>query len=204
MKRAIYLLAALFCSGCAWTSESIDVPYEPATANAPAPVAQANSVQVAVQGTDSREINRDRVSSKKNGFGMEAAPIAATNDIAATVGQALSDELARRGFRIGPGNVGVVIAIRRFYSDFKIGFWAGDANADFDAEVTVKDNSGRIVFTKSYAAQGAEPNIQLAIGENARAALMRAMSAGVSRIVSDPDFIAALFAAGRSGPPTTS
>jgi uncharacterized lipoprotein YajG len=203
MKRLICVLAALLCSGCAWTTESIDVPYERARVDASTPVAGANSVQVSVQGTDSREANRDRVSSKKNGFGMEGAPITATNDVAATVGRALSDELAERGFRIGPGKVAVTVAIRRFYSDFKIGFWAGDAIADFDAEVIVKDNLGRVLLTKSYAAQGAEPNIQLAIGANARAALMRAMSAGVSRIVNDPDFIAALFAAEKSGPSTT-
>jgi uncharacterized lipoprotein len=192
--RSIFLVSiCAFLGACAWTQESIDIPYQ--RAGEPVTLDRAGSVTVWVTDRDAREVYRDRVSSKKNSFGMEAAPIVAASDVLTTVQTAIEQELSARGFRIGPNSVVIDLALRRFYSDFKIGFFAGDAIADFDAEVTVLASDGRRIFTKSYFAQGKTPDIQLASGTNARTALVEALSRGVNRIVTDPELIEALFRA---------
>lgn len=122
--------------------------------------------------------------------------------IAETVRAGLEPELAKRGFQIALQSIVVDVSIRRFYNDFKTGFLAGDAVADFDATVTVLNASGMPAFSQSYFAQGVEKDIQLMTGDNARSALIKAMGEGVRKIVNDPALIEAVFHAAGPGPST--
>ncbi len=197
MRKILWLFAALACPGCAWTTENIDVPYH--SAGPLAPVAGAETVILTVTGSDAREVYRDRVSSKKNGFGMEAAPIIATNDIVQAIRAGAEQELSARGFKVGPGAVQITLAVRRFYNDFKTGFFSADPVADFDVTIAVRNASGASIFSQSYFAQADVPGVQIMTGSNAQLALTQVMAEGVRKIVSDPAFIQALLDAQRAG-----
>lgn len=198
MIRVFLGLALLAtCSGCALTKAEIDVPY--AQGAPAAPVAGASGASVDVQTTDGRTTNRDRVGVKKNGYGMEMAPIVAKNDLPATVTDAFKTELTARGFRMGTGGADVQVTLVRFYNDFKAGFFSGDAVATVAFDVKLLGRNGGTVFSKYYEGNGIEPNIQLADGNNAKAALTKALTAAVASAVNDPDFITAVIKAGGSG-----
>lgn len=79
----VLFATTLFCSGCAFTTASIDIPYQ--SLSTASPVAGASNISVTVTTVDDRSENRDRVGSKRNGYGMETAPIVATNDIPTTI-----------------------------------------------------------------------------------------------------------------------
>jgi uncharacterized lipoprotein len=181
---------AAIVSGCALTTEPIDIPYQPGAARAPAPGAAAATI--AVTASDARTSYRDRVSSKKNGFGMEMAPIVPTNDIVQTVRAAVAQELKAEGFVIGPGGLELAIEVIKFYNDFKNGFFAGDAVAEVTLNVKVLRPDRSVAYAKLYTAEGKEENIQLASGENARLALIRALRSAVDKVVGDAALTVAL------------
>jgi uncharacterized lipoprotein YajG len=193
------LILVSLCSGCALTTAQIDVPYEPMSRST-ASIAGVGDVFVTVATTDGRMTYRDRVSSKKNGYGMEMAAIVSSNDLPASVSDAFKQELSARGFKIGPHGAAVQVELVRFYNDFKTGFFSGDAVANVGFNVSVLSPGASLAFTKYYEGTGTEPNIQVAGGDNARAALIKAFTASVNRAVSDPDFINAMLAAGGQGP----
>jgi uncharacterized lipoprotein len=192
-------VAVASLSGCALTTEQIELHYTQQAGVAK--VAGAENVSVNVQVTDQR-LDKSKVSSKKNGFGAEMAPITAAEDVAVTVRKAIETELQARGFQLGSDAALVKVAadITRFYNDHKMGFFAGDAVADLNLSVTVKSKTGQLLFSKQIIAQGKEANTQLATGNNARLALDRALENGMKMLFDDPGFLSALLAA--SGSPS--
>ena len=54
-----------------------------------------------MQVNDQRQDKSNKVSSKKNGYGMEMAPILANEDVTVTIRRAIEQELQSRGFSIG-------------------------------------------------------------------------------------------------------
>jgi len=101
-------------------------------------------------------------------------------------------ELENLGFRIGEDGKLLTVALIRFYNDFKMGFFAGDAVADGLIVITITDANGEISFSNSYEGGAIEPDIQLALGHNARIALIRAMADIVSKIAQDRNLHTAL------------
>jgi len=191
MIRALAVVVVGFlASGCALTIDEIDVPYE-GRANVTV-VEGADKVTVAVTNVDKRTVYKDRVGTKKNGYGMEMAKIVARNDIAKTFADAVEFELENLGFRIGEDGKLLTVALIRFYNDFKMGFFAGDAVADGLIVITITDANGEISFSNSYEGGAIEPDIQLALGHNARIALIRAMADIVSKIAQDRNLHTAL------------
>jgi uncharacterized lipoprotein len=180
-------------SGCALTTEQIEIGYTQQTGISK--IAGAENVSVNVQVTDQR-LDKSKVSSKKNGFGMEMAPITASEDVAVTIRKAMEKELQARGFQLGSDAALVKVAadVTRFYNDHKTGFFSGDAVADLNMSVTVKSKSGALLFSKQIVAQGKEANTQLATGNNARIALERALESGMKTLFEDQAFLSALLA----------
>lgn len=184
------ILAMFLLSGCALTVDQIEIPYEGRPNLTVVP--DANEVAVSVVGEDRRTVYKDRVGAKKNGYGMEMASIVATNDISKTFADAVKFELENLGFRIAEGGKRVKVDLIRFYNDFKMGVFAGDAVADGLIGITVSDEAGVTTFSRPYEGGKIEPNIQLATGSNARKALTGAMADIVGKIAQDKDFHAAL------------
>lgn len=67
--------------------------------------------------------------------------------------------------------------------------------------VTVKGQKGTQRYLRQIVAQGIEPNILLASGDNAKIALDRALEKGVRMLFEDKEFLSALVASsgGMSG-----
>jgi uncharacterized lipoprotein len=193
MRLLTLLVACAGLSACAFIPDSIDVPYE--SMGTASVVSAAKGAKVSVKGVDTRTTDRDRVSVKKNGYGMEMANISATNNIPYTVAKAVESELSSRGFAMSQDGCRLDVELVRFYSDFKIGFFAGDAIADAAANVKLTGPDGKILYTKYYQAGGAEADVLLAVGSNARAALIVAMRSLVSAIVNDKNLQNAIIAA---------
>ena len=194
-------VAVASLSGCALTTEQIELNYAQQTGVSR--IAGAENVSVNVQVADHR-LDKSKVSSKKNGFGMEMAPITAAEDVAVTVRKAIEKELQARGFQLGSDAALVKVAadVTRFYNDHKMGFFAGDAVADLNLSVSVKSKDGALLYAKQIVAQGKEANTQLATGNNARIALERALENGMKTLFEDQAFLSALLAV--SGSPSAS
>lgn len=186
--RAVLLIVGL-TTGCALQPDYIEVRRTPRVGISP--MAGAEAVNVSVEARDGRQI-RDRVSNKVNGYGMEMAPIIATNDILAEVRSAVVDELRGRGFQIGGLHGAVDIELLRFYSRFQVGFFTGAAAAEVSANVRVTAPGGRIVYARTYSADGINPDLLLASGENARIALVAGLDRLIRQIGEDTAFLQAL------------
>lgn len=191
MNRAIAcVVVGVLASGCALTVDEINIPYE-GRANITV-VDGAKNVVVAVKGEDKRTVFKDRVGAKKNGYGMEMASIVSTNDVAQTFADAVKFELENLGFKLGEGGKTVSVQVVRFYNDFKMGFFSGDAVADGLVNISVINSKGEFVLSRSYEGGFIEKDIQLATGENARIALIGAMTDIVNKIAQDKTLHAAL------------
>jgi uncharacterized lipoprotein len=200
----IAVVVALSIGGCALTEDTVRLSYQPRGAAGQVGAAQAVTVAVVVR-DERRGKERDRVSCKKNGYGMEMAAIRSENDVPGLVQGAVQSELSRRGFRAGAGGVTVVVEVHRLYNDFKIGFFSGDADAEADLEVRVYPAGATEGTPALYEGRaegaGQNPNVQLSSGENAKVALEAALSEAVWRLFANQRFIAALLAAGVPPPP---
>lgn len=190
MKNFIALTILVFSSGCALTQDKIYIPYE-GKANLVV-VDGAENIEVLVNNEDKRSVYKDRVGTKKNGYGMEMAAIVPENDIAKTFADAIEFELQNLGFKIGDNGKILIVELVRFYNDFKMGFFAGDAVADGLVNVVIKDKKNNILFSKAYEGGAIEPNIQLALGHNAKIALTKTMADIVAKIAHDKDMHSAL------------
>jgi uncharacterized lipoprotein len=191
MFRYLTLLAiASVFTGCALTEDRIDIPYQ-GRANITV-VQGADKVNVEVKNEDKRTVFKDRVGAKKNGYGMEMAKIVPNNDVAKTFSDAVMFELENLGFKNGTGGKTVKVELVRFYNDFKMGFFAGDAVADGLINIVVTNSKNEVLFTRSYEGGGVYPNIQLALGENAREALIKAMTDIVGKVAQDKELHTAL------------
>jgi uncharacterized lipoprotein len=194
---ALSIALVLSVTGCALTKDHISINYSPQTNVIK--VAGAELVAAAVQVSDLRAA-KDRVGSKKNGYGMEMAAIVANEDITDTVRNAVEAELKQRGFTVGPGDLLLSIQVIRFQNDFKVGFWAGDAIAELMLETQLRKSDGAIVYSKVISGDGAKMNIQLASGSNAKVALEGALRSAMERLFGDPVFIDALLKSSKRSP----
>jgi uncharacterized lipoprotein len=179
----------LFC-GCALTEDRIRLSYQPD--QGATRIAGAEGITTVVTVIDARA-DRSRVGAKKNGFGMEMAAIRPEEEVAATVQAAVESELRARGFRIGrEGNVTISLEITRFWNDFKMGMWAGDAVSELMISAKITERGGAVLYVRNLSAEGKEADIQLASGSNAKLALDRALENGVRQLFADPKFADAL------------
>lgn len=189
----IGLLAAL--GACALTPDKIDLQYQSTAQTAVVP--EASGIVVQVTASEGRQADLGKVSAKKNAYGMEMAPITTGQSLPDLVRSAVEQELRREGFQIGRGPVLVHLELEKFHNDFKSGFWTGDAVAEITVMAEIKSANGRILYARSVTGTGEEKDILLAVGENAKAALDRALSSCIARLVGDPNFTQAILTAGR-------
>lgn len=106
-----------------------------------------------------------------------------------------------RGFSIGNEALVFILAdLTRFWNDHKNGFFAGDAVADLNMSISVKNKNGNIIYFRHILAQGVESNTLLMAGNNARLALNRALENGMKLLFEDQAFIAALVEVSRKNP----
>lgn len=196
LKLAGILFAMAFiASGCALTKDYVVLSYDPQT-NVEK-IKGADAVKVRVEFSDLRTV-KDKVSCKKNGYGMEMAPIIARNDAAETVKNAIETELKNRGFILTEGSVSVLAELNKYYNDFKIGFWSARGVAELVMNVQVKNPNYSIIFSRIIAGESTISNLQLASGKNAKIALDGALKDAISKLFDDPSFIDSIFKASKN------
>lgn len=178
-------------SGCALVEDKTIVNYVPA-GQSTGEIPGAENVRLMFTASDRRTQYRDRVSTKKNGYGMEMARIVSTNDVVELTQTALQQEFKALGFIIGAGGLAVGVELQQFYANFKSGFFTGTAVAEVGFALRVKDASGASLYTQFYSAVGTIDNVMLASGENAKAALEKALGNAVREAVNDKALIQAL------------
>lgn len=116
LTSAIAALVIASLGGCALTTEHVTIDFRSQGYLQKIPGADAVKVKVSVQ--DTRPVP-GKVSAKKNGYGMEMAPIVADNNVAETLAKGIEAELANRGFVLASDPVLVNVDLRKFYNDFK-------------------------------------------------------------------------------------
>jgi uncharacterized lipoprotein len=195
MRRIVFVLAfAALISGCAFTEDSVEVKYSAPSSIATMPGAGLVTVNITPQ--DGRVLHRDRVASKKNGFGMETARIVSSNDVVVEVAKAVEKEIAARGFKIGQGGVKIQIETQTFYSDFKLGVFTADAVAEVAFGLTAKHQDGSIVYSHNYIAAGRNDSVMLMVGKSAAPALSEALRNAVQQMTADANLYEALIKTG--------
>ncbi len=198
---AVLYCAAMTClAGCGFIPEQIKLEYNQAAGGSH--IAEANNVSVNVQVTDQRQ-DKSKVSSKKDMYGIELAAITAAEDVAIPIRKAIEQELQARGFQLSSdtAHVKIMTELTRFYNDLNPGFFLGDAVAELNMGVAVKGQKGTLLYSRQIVAQGIEPNIIFASGNNAKIALDRALEKGLRVLFEDKEFLSALVASsgGMSG-----
>src|SRR5262245_7243873 len=101
----LLILVAGLLSGCALTEDKVVIRYQ-----APANITVtkgADKVMITISAKEGRVSNRDRISTKKNGYGMEMAKIVSANDVVAEVSNAVRVELESLGFKTGSSGIQV-------------------------------------------------------------------------------------------------
>lgn len=192
--RSFLAIAVLsFLSSCALTPDTARLSYLPQVGVVK--LQRADTVIVKVEAIDSRTV-KDKVSVKKNAYGMEMAPITSEEDVVSLLKRAIELELENCGFHLGAGKVLVFMELSKFYNDFKIGFWAGDAVAELVMNAQVKNSDGNVIYSKNITGEGINKDIQLSSGENAQVALDAALKDAVSKLFQDPQFIESILKAG--------
>ena len=190
------MLVALICptlGACALTTDTLVPGYQPQPWARRVNGAEQVAVRVVV-----RDMRRDRarVSVKKNGYGMEMAPIVSATDVAAFVRANVALELARRGFTVGQTGLVVNVDLRKYFNDFKTGFFSGDALAEVIFDVTAfqtgPEGEGPPIFLGHFEGAGQNNGVQLSSGENAKVALDAAFTDAMRMMFSDRRFLAAL------------
>ncbi len=197
MKRILAAIAlTLSLSACALTVDEVDLAYKPQTQAAV--IGGAEAVKVKVTSSDARASNRDRISVKKNGYGMEMAAIVAKQDVPKLVAESIEQDLKARGFRIEAGQVFVLVDVTKFYNDFKIGFFAGQASGEVMLNVQVMNAAGKLLYSKSYPGEHVVPDVMYMGGSNAKEAVEGALGNAIAKIMNDQYFIQAVIEAGRA------
>jgi uncharacterized lipoprotein YajG len=197
MRAAIAVFAAGLLSACALSEDKVPIDYIANTGVAP--VAGAEAVTLTVTGVDGRTQYTDRISTKKNGYGMEMARIIATNDVVEVVRGGVERELKAQGYVIGPNGLSVTVELQNFYNNFRVGLVQGAAAAEVAISVKVRNAAGGLLYSELYDAT-ASSDVMLASGNNAKESLQKALTLTTQKIVEDKALQAALLSARRAPP----
>jgi uncharacterized lipoprotein len=189
LRAAIAALAAGLLSACALSEDKVPVDYIPNTGVAP--VAGAEVVSLTIVGADRRSQYTDRISTKKNGYGMEMARIVATNDVVEVVRGGVECELRAQGYAVGPNGLSVTVELQNFYNNFRVGLVSGGAVADVAIAIKVRNAAGTLVYSQLYDASTSD-DVFMASGTNAKASLEKALTMTTMKIVGDKALQAAL------------
>lgn len=174
-----------------------DTPHFPSYQAQPALIAGAQNIKVEVEVNDARDYNRERISTKINGFGMEMAAIRSADDIAQVVKQATEACLTARGYNLAGDGDHLNIGIKTFYATYKSGIVSMSVLGVVDLDVTLADQNGHQLYQTSEHGTSSDSAL-LANGSNAARALNEAMGNAFDQLFGDRGFMLAL------GPSATS
>lgn len=195
--RAVAVMAiGLWAGACAIIDESIDIkPQLPAQAEAIAP--DSAGITVAVKAADVRTQHRDRVATKKNGYGIEMAKITSTKDVPELVRSSVEADLKAHGYTIGEGGLVATVELTNFYSDFKPAFLVPVADSASEVSFNVKLTiAGNLVYSNYYSGLGSRQDVLIMTPGASRSSLEHALTDAVSKVDKDQALFAAMSSRG--------
>lgn len=199
MLRRVVTVLLFGCLGaCALSEDKVPVDYVPAESTEA--IGGASAVTLEISASDQRAQYRDRIGTKKNGYGMEMARIVATNDVVDLVRSGVEQGLKAQGFTIGARGLAVSIELQNFYNNFKVGFASGTAVAEVAFALKVRNASGTLVYSQLYDATNSDGDIFLASGKNAKASLEKALTKAITSMLEDKALQRALLATAKTKP----
>jgi hypothetical protein len=181
------ILVSLLISGCGVKDDIIRINYGPIIVQSK--IDGAASVNLKVEAIDAR-IEKGNVGRKGDEFTI-LGHIIAQDDLIKTIEEAIVAELKNRGFRLEGGNVVVFTELIKFFNEFK----AEGAVAEVIMNVQVKSADGNIFFSKVISEEHIHEDVMLRSGSNAKKALEWALLKAVQKLITDSEFIKALFKA---------
>lgn len=196
-RPSLIALAAAGLAACATSEDIVDITYAPPATAARTPGAE--SISVTVVGEDARTVNRGRIGSQINGYGMEMAAIRSEREVATVVQSALSAELGQRGYRLQPGGVSVRAAVDTFFNTFAVGMMSGQSTGRVQMTVTVADSGGQPLYRRTIAGE-VQRSVMLANGPTAADSLSMALGQAIGTLFADRAFTAALAGTASSDP----
>lgn len=193
------LLVASLAGGCALAPETVDINYASRVAGS-VPQDGAGAL-VEVRAIDSRLSHRDRIGTKKNGYGVELARITASRSPVELVRDSVQQELKSKGFAIGPGGVILTVELLDFYSDFKPAFVipTADSAAEVSFTLQVAAPGGGSTFSNTYRGKGTSMDAFVMTPGSARVALEQALADAVQQVAGDANLKTALLTGSASG-----
>ena len=196
LLRAIAALSvALLLGACALAPETIDINYGSRAAAGPSQEGAGSLVEL--RAIDGRVSHRDRVGTKKNGYGVELARITASRPPLELVRNSIQQELTARGFTVGPGGTVLTIELLDFYSDFKPAFMIpmADSAAEVSFSLQVGPPGGASAYSKIYRGKGTGTDAIVMTPGAARVALEQALATAMQQVTDDTALRTALASA---------
>lgn len=195
LLRWIAALSVLQLVGaCALAPETIDINY--AMRAAANPTREGAGSLVELRTIDGRLSHRDRVGTKKNGYGVELARITASRSPLELLRNSVQQELTACGFTVGPGGAVLTIELLDFYSDFKPAFLIPVADSAAEVSFSLQVGPpGTPVFSKIYRGKGTGTDAIVMTPGAARVALEQALATAMQQVTDDAALRAALASA---------
>ncbi len=183
--------AACLTSGCALIQESVDIKNQPEQTTA---ALDGAGVVLQVEGSDARIQHRDRVATKKNGYGVELARITSTKNPVELVRSAVEQQLKVCGVTVGPGGAVVTTELLTFYSDFKPAFLipVADSASEVTFNLKVASADGGFIYGRTYRGTGTDQDVLVMTPRGARVSLEKALSNAVRDMTQDQALMSAL------------
>jgi len=195
MIKTLFLsIITVLMSGCALTTDHIDLSYSPQIGVTKIP--DASNIVISVLINDQRQGKKNNmVGYKKGGYGTDMGSIIANEDVTVTIRRAIEQELQSRGFSIGnEASISIIVELVRFWNVHQVGVstFSFDSVSDLNMKIRVKNKKEDLLYNRYIQAEGIEHNNQLATGDNARASLNNALYKGLKLLFEDQVFVDAL------------
>lgn len=143
LRVASLLVVSMVLGACAFTTARVDLDYSPA-ADSKTPLSALPAQRIALRVDDQRPIaERDRIGMKKNGYGMETAPVVSTREVTSVLRDAIQRELQRGGHTVlesaGDADLVLTATLKRYYADLRIRFFDVEMSGFIDTDLVVSD-----------------------------------------------------------------
>ena len=182
------LIIALLFSGCGLTKTYVQINYTHRAAAQT--ISGSGAVKVKVDVQDQRTI-KDHIGRKGDEYSFLGL-IIATNDVAEVITKAIETEVVQRGFRLGAGQLQIIVTLHKFFADYKKDVFTERIVGEVIMEVQVKKTDGSILFAKAITAEGSEMGGLLRNGNDSKHALEKALDRAISKLVDDSAFLQSL------------
>lgn len=189
----VALLAGVFgLAGCAFVPDTVHDHYKAPASMAKVPGAENVTVTVIVH---DRKKRHDLISQTQDGFGIDMSGVYLHID--KVFKSSIDSALEKRGFSIGVNGANVQVVVKQFYLHEERGWNSITHTGNLDMQVLIPSVGYEKTVRIEHFRHKIEGPFTLSVGRTSSATAL--LSAGVNKLVENPQFIAALLKAGHAG-----